>query len=58
MKGFTLLELVLVLVILGVLSGFTLTQLNRIERARIEFIMQCQTAYSEHYCIEQWKSRK
>jgi prepilin-type N-terminal cleavage/methylation domain-containing protein len=56
--GFTLVELVLTLAILGVLCGFIITQEQRITKAKIEFLAQCATVQAKDYCEAQWKIKK
>lgn len=54
-RGFTLIELVLVLAILGTLSWVALTTTDRILKAKAQFMAECH--YPKPECEAQWRNK-
>ena len=54
-KGFTLIELIIVLAIFGTLSWLALTTVDRIQKARASFMAECR--YPKTECENQWKNK-
>ena len=55
MKGFTLVELIIVLAITGVLAWLALTGVYRAEKAKLQFMSQC--PYPKPECESQWAGK-
>jgi len=55
MKGFTLIELIIVLAIIGSLSWLTVTSLDKAIKAKHQFMADCK--YPTEECESQWKNR-
>jgi prepilin-type N-terminal cleavage/methylation domain-containing protein len=55
MKGFTLIELIIVLSILGTLSFFSITTLHRIHTVHEQFMTDCLKGGSRAVCEAKWR---
>lgn len=54
-RGFTLIELILVFLILGVLSYFAITSWHAAETMRIQFMADCVKTSSPADCTAKWQ---
>ena len=54
-RGFTFIELIIVLAIFGTLSWLALTTVDRIQKARASFLAECR--YPKIACEDMWRNR-